>query len=112
MKVYNDTLVAVNQGGKRRGSGVAYLEPWHADIYQFLAARKGTGDERLRLHDMNTALWVPDLFMKRVIDDDMWTLFDPHKVPHLHKLYGNTFEKAYTKAEKHTNLYSKRFKAR
>lgn len=113
MKVYNDTLIAVNQGGKRRGSGVAYLEPWHADIYQFLAARKGTGDDRLRLHDMNTALWVPDLFMERVKNDADWTLFDPAKVPHLHTLYGDAFEKAYVSAErKLETLAHKKVKAR
>lgn len=112
MKVYNDTLVAVNQGGKRRGSGVAYLEPWHADIYQFLAARKGTGDDRLRLHDMNTALWMPDLFFERVANDADWTLFDPAKVPYLHTLYGHKFNKAYASAERNPDKVHKKVKSR
>ena len=99
LKVYNDTLVAVNQGGKRRGSGVAYIEPWHSDIMAFLALRKTTGEERLRCHDMNTALWVPDLFMKRVQEHKEWTLFDPADVPHLHSLFGAEFDLAYIATE-------------
>lgn len=112
MKVYNDTLVAVNQGGKRRGAGVAYIEPWHADIYEFLQVRKSTGDERLRCHDMNTALWVPDLFMERVKKNNPWHLFNPQDVPHLHKLYGNKFKQAYKNAESNPNIKKKRVNAR
>lgn len=95
LKVANDTLVAVNQGGKRKGAGCAYLETWHLDIEEFLELRKNTGDERRRTHDMNTANWVPDLFMKRVFADGQWTLFSPDEVPDLHDKYGLEFEKAY-----------------
>jgi ribonucleoside-diphosphate reductase alpha chain len=100
LKVYNDTLVAVNQGGKRRGAGVAYIEPWHADIKAFLALRKSTGEERLRCHDMNTALWIPDVFMQRVKDNGVWSLFDPNVVPQFNDLYGEEFTEAYIRAEK------------
>ncbi len=99
MKVANDTAVAVNQGGKRKGAVVAYLETWHLDIEEFLDLRKNTGDERRRTHDMNTANWIPDLFMQRVCDDAQWTLFSPDDVPDLHDKYGDAFAKAYVNYE-------------
>jgi ribonucleoside-diphosphate reductase alpha chain len=99
LSVANSTAVAVNQGGKRKGAVCAYLETWHKDIEEFLELRKNTGDERRRTHDMNTANWIPDLFMKRVIDDQEWTLFSPDEVPELHDLYGEEFEKTYTAYE-------------
>lgn len=99
MKVANDTAVAVNQGGKRKGAVCAYLETWHLDIEEFLELRKNTGDERRRTHDMNTANWIPDLFMKRVKEQGKWTLFSPNEVPDLHDLYGQAFEKAYVAYE-------------
>jgi ribonucleoside-diphosphate reductase alpha chain len=95
LKVANDTAVAVNQGGKRKGAVCAYLETWHLDIEEFLDLRKNTGDDRRRTHDMNTANWVPDLFMKRVEEDQSWTLFSPTDTPDLHDLYGKDFETAY-----------------
>ncbi len=95
LKVANDTAVAVNQGGKRKGALCAYLESWHMDVEEFLELRKNTGDDRRRTHDMNTANWVPDLLMKRVFEDKSWTLFSPNDVPDLHDLYGLEFEKAY-----------------
>lgn len=100
LKVVNDTAVAVNQGGKRKGAVCAYLETWHADIEEFLELRKNTGDDRRRCHDMNTANWVPDLFMKRVHEEGEWTLFSPNEVPDLHDKYGKAFEDAYIKYEK------------
>ncbi|MDX1251498.1 MAG: ribonucleoside-diphosphate reductase subunit alpha [Gammaproteobacteria bacterium] len=99
LKVANDTAVAVNQGGKRKGAVCAYLETWHLDIEEFLELRKNTGDERRRTHDMNTANWVPDLFMKRVHENADWTLFSPDEVPDLHDLYGKAFEEAYVRYE-------------
>ena len=99
LKVANDTAVAVNQGGKRKGAMCAYLETWHLDIEEFLDLRKNTGDDRRRTHDMNTANWVPDLFMKRVAEEGEWTLFSPDQVPDLHDLYGAEFEQAYTAYE-------------
>jgi len=99
LKVVNDTAVAVNQGGKRKGAVCAYLETWHLDIEEFLELRKNTGDDRRRTHDMNTANWIPDLFMKRVFDDGDWTLFSPNDVPDLHDLYGTAFEARYTEYE-------------
>ena len=95
LKVANDTAVAVNQGGKRKGAMCAYIETWHLDIEDFLELRKNTGDERRRTHDMNTANWIPDLFMKRVSQNGTWTLFSPSDVPDLHDLYGQAFEKRY-----------------
>ncbi|GGH92210.1 ribonucleoside-diphosphate reductase subunit alpha [Pseudomonas fluvialis] len=95
LKVVNDTAVAVNQGGKRKGAVCAYLETWHLDIEEFLELRKNTGDDRRRTHDMNTANWIPDLFMKRVFDDGPWTLFSPSDVPDLHDLTGKAFEERY-----------------
>lgn len=99
LKVANDTAVAVNQGGKRKGAMCAYLETWHLDIEDFLELRKNTGDERRRTHDMNTANWIPDLFMKRVEENGSWTLFSPNDVPDLHDLYGKAFEKRYKEYE-------------
>ena len=100
LKVVNDTAVAVNQGGKRKGAVCAYLETWHLDIEEFLELRKNTGDERRRAHDMNTANWIPDLFMKRVSNDQDWTLFSPNNVPDLHDLHGRAFEEAYVEYER------------
>jgi ribonucleoside-diphosphate reductase alpha chain len=99
LKVANDTAIAVNQGGKRKGAVCAYLETWHIDIEEFLDLRKNTGDDRRRTHDMNTANWIPDLFMQRVEQDGEWTLFSPDEVPDLHDLYGKTFEAAYLRYE-------------
>ncbi|QIB51811.1 ribonucleoside-diphosphate reductase subunit alpha [Pseudomonas sp. OIL-1] len=99
LKVVNDTAVAVNQGGKRKGAVCAYLETWHLDIEEFLELRKNTGDDRRRTHDMNTANWIPDLFMKRVFDDGQWTLFSPSDTPDLHDLTGKAFEQRYTHYE-------------
>ena len=95
LKVVNDTAVAVNQGGKRKGAVCTYLETWHLDIEEFLELRKNTGDDRRRTHDMNTANWIPDLFMRRVMEKGEWTLFSPSDVPDLHDLFGSAFEKAY-----------------
>jgi ribonucleoside-diphosphate reductase alpha chain len=99
LKVVNDTAVAVNQGGKRKGAVCSYLETWHMDIEEFVELRKNTGDDRRRTHDMNTANWIPDLFMKRVFDEGKWTLFSPNDVPDLHDLYGEAFEKRYCEYE-------------
>ena len=99
LKVVNDTAVAVNQGGKRKGAVCAYLETWHLDIEEFLDLRKNTGDDRRRTHDMNTANWIPDLFMKRVMEGGDWTLFSPSNVPDLHDKFGAEFERAYTAYE-------------
>jgi len=95
LKIHNDMLVAVNQGGKRNGSGAVYLEPWHNDVFDFIQLRRNTGDERLRTHDTNTALWIPDLFMKQVINRGKWYLFRSNEVPELHDLYGKAFEEKY-----------------
>ncbi len=103
LKVVNDTAVAVNQGGKRKGAVCTYLESWHLDIEEFLELRKNTGDDRRRTHDMNTANWIPDLFMKRVMEAGQWTLFSPADAPDLHDLYGEAFEKAYTAYEAKTD---------
>ena len=100
LKVVNDTAVAVNQGGKRKGAVCSYLETWHMDIEEFLELRKNTGDDRRRAHDMNTANWIPDLFMKRVFNDQDWTLFSPNNVPDLHEKHGINFEKAYLEYER------------
>jgi ribonucleoside-diphosphate reductase alpha chain len=96
LKVVNDTAVAVNQGGKRKGAVCAYLETWHLDIEEFLELRKNTGDDRRRTHDMNTANWIPDLFMRRVMEKGTWTLFSPNDTPDLHDKFGKEFEKIYT----------------
>ena len=95
LKVVNDTAVAVNQGGKRKGAVCSYLETWHLDIEDFMELRKNTGDDRRRTHDMNTANWIPDLFMKRVMEKETWTLFSPDEVSDLHDLYGKAFEEKY-----------------
>jgi ribonucleoside-diphosphate reductase alpha chain len=99
LKVVNDTAVAVNQGGKRKGAVCTYLESWHLDIEEFLELRKNTGDDRRRTHDMNTANWIPDLFMRRVMEKGEWTLFSPSSVPDLHDKFGAEFEKAYVAYE-------------
>lgn len=99
LKIDNDVAIAVNQGGKRKGAHCAYLETWHIDIYDFLEAKKNVGDERRRLHDINTANWIPDLFMRRVEANSKWTLFSPSDVPELHDLFGESFEEAYEKRE-------------
>ncbi|MFZ4652319.1 MAG: ribonucleoside-diphosphate reductase subunit alpha, partial [Rubrivivax sp.] len=99
LKVVNDTAVAVNQGGKRKGAVCSYLETWHLDIEEFLELRKNTGDDRRRTHDMNTANWIPDLFMRRVIEGGEWTLFSPSTCPDLHDRFGRDFEEAYTAYE-------------
>ncbi len=99
LKLHNDQLVAVNQGGKRRGSGCAYLESWHNDIFDFLELRKNTGDDRRRTHDMNTANWIPDLFMKRMENREDWTLFRSSEATDLHDLYGKAFEQRYMEYE-------------
>jgi ribonucleoside-diphosphate reductase alpha chain len=115
LKVVNDTAVAVNQGGKRKGAVCTYLETWHLDIEEFLELRKNTGDDRRRTHDMNTANWIPDLFMKRVMEKGQWTLFSPSDVPDLHDLFGEAFEQAYvayeTKADNGQIKLSKRVPA-
>jgi ribonucleoside-diphosphate reductase alpha chain len=102
LKVVNDTAVAVNQGGKRKGAVCAYLETWHLDLEEFLELRKNTGDDRRRTHDMNTANWIPDLFMKRVIEGGDWTLFSPSTCPDLHDRFGKDFEAAYERYEAKT----------
>ncbi|MFN7340354.1 MAG: ribonucleoside-diphosphate reductase subunit alpha [Opitutia bacterium] len=99
LKMHNDQLVAVNQGGKRRGSGCAYLETWHNDVEEFLELRRNTGDDRRRTHDMNTANWIPDLFMKRMEGRQNWTLFHANQVPDLHETYGAEFERRYAEYE-------------
>ncbi len=114
LKLHNDQLVAVNQGGKRRGSGCAYLEVWHNDILDFLALRRNTGDERRRAHDMNTANWIPDLFMQRVEAREMWTLFRSSDTPDLHELYGTAFAQRYRAYEQQVEagtLYGKQMPA-
>ncbi len=116
LKLHNDQLVAVNQGGKRRGSGCAYLEIWHNDIYDFLELKVNTGDERRRTHDLNTANWIPDLFMKRLEARGDWTLFRSNEVPDLHELYGSAFEKRYAEyeaiaAQENSPIFSRTVKA-
>ena len=115
LKVVNDTAVAVNQGGKRKGAVCSYLETWHMDIEEFLELRKNTGDDRRRTHDMNTANWIPDLFMKRVSEAKHWTLFTPSDTPDLHDLYGKAFEERYEfyedQAEKGEIEFSKKVDA-
>ena len=114
LKIHNDMLVAVNQGGKRNGSGAVYLEVWHSDIYSFIELRRNTGDERRRTHDTNTAVWIPDLFMKRVLNREHWTLFHSNEVSDLHHLYGQEFEKRYLEYEELAEkgvIYGKRVEA-
>jgi ribonucleoside-diphosphate reductase alpha chain len=115
LKIDNDVAIAVNQGGKRKGAHCAYLETWHMDIEDFLELRKNVGDERRRTHDINTANWIPDLFMKRVQENGQWTLFTPEEVPELHELYGVAFEAAYEKREQEFDegkLFGKRVEAK
>ncbi|MGI0100650.1 MAG: ribonucleoside-diphosphate reductase subunit alpha [Candidatus Micrarchaeaceae archaeon] len=100
LKIANDVNIAINRSGRKRGATCAYLEVWHYDIEDFIDLRRNTGDERRRTHDMNTAVWVPDLFMKRVINDEEWTLFSPDETPELHELYGKSFEEKYIEYEK------------
>ena len=95
LKIANDTTAAINRSGKRRSATVVYLEAWHYEIEDFLDLRRNTGDERRRTHDINTAKWIPDLFMKRVLEDGHWTLFSPDEVPDLHHIYGRAFEQRY-----------------
>ena len=111
LKTLDSSVSAVNQGGKRKGAACVYLETWHADIEEFLELRDNTGDEAKRTHNINLANWVPDLFMKRVEADAMWSLFDPSRVPHFCDLFGEEFERAFTDAEE-KKLYSKQIKAR
>ena len=99
LKIANDVTVAINRSGKRRGATCAYLEAWHMDVEEFIDLRRNTGDERRRTHDMDTALWIPDLFMKRILEDGVWTLFSPNEVPELHHIYGRAFEEQYKKYE-------------
>lgn len=115
LKLHNDQLVAVNQGGKRKGSGCAYLETWHNDIEEFLQLRKNTGDDRRRCHDMNTANWIPDLFMERIEKGENWTLFRSNEVPDLHEIFGAAFKKKYEEYEKlaaQGTIYGKTISAR
>ena len=95
LKIFNDLLIAVNQGGKRPGAGCAYLEPWHLDYEDFLNLRRNTGDERLRCHDLNTASWIPDIFMRYVLEEKDWYMFDPSECPDLHDLFAKKFDKRY-----------------
>ncbi len=99
LKIANDVTISINRSGRRRGAAAVYLEYWHADIEDFIELRKNTGDERRRAHDLNTAVWIPDLFMKRLEEDGYWSLFSPSDVPDLHDLYGRKFEEAYIKYE-------------
>ena len=100
LKVANDIVAGITKSGIRRGGNCAYLETWHYDIEEFLDLRRNTGDERRRTHDMNTANWIPDLFMKRVLNDEVWTLFSPDEAPDLHHIYGKEFEIRYQQYEK------------
>jgi ribonucleoside-diphosphate reductase alpha chain len=114
LKMHNDQLVAVNQGGKRAGSGCAYVEVWHNDIREFLELRRNTGDERRRTHDMNTANWIPDLFMRRMEAREYWTLFRSSEVPDLHELYGRAFDEQYIEYERKAErgkIYAERIPA-
>ncbi|MEP7212560.1 MAG: ribonucleoside-diphosphate reductase subunit alpha [Acidobacteriota bacterium] len=111
LKTLDSSVSAVNQGGKRKGACCVYLESWHADIEDFLELRDNTGDEARRTHNLNTANWIPDLFMQRVNDDGVWSLFDPKVVPHFPDLYGDEFEKAYVEAEE-AGLFMRQVKAR
>jgi len=104
LKINNDTIAAINRSGKRRGAAVVYLETWHLEIEDFIDLRKNTGDERRRTHDINTAHWIPDLFMKRVVADGDWTLFSPEETPDLHHMYGTVFEKRYKEYEELAKL--------
>jgi ribonucleoside-diphosphate reductase alpha chain len=94
LKIANDVTISINRSGRRRGAAAVYLEYWHADIEDFMELKKNTGDERRRAHDLNTATWIPDLFMKRLAEDGYWTLFSPSDVPDLHEIVGRKFEEA------------------
>lgn len=111
IKIFNDVALAVNQGGKRKGAMCAYMEIWHLDFEQFLELKKNTGDERRRAHDVNTASWIPDLFMKRVRNGEEWTMFCPSDVPELHDLYGKAFEERYIQYEKENITRAKKINA-
>ena len=111
IKIFNDVALAVNQGGKRKGAMCAYMEIWHLDFEQFMELKKNTGDERRRAHDINTAAWIPDLFMKRVQEDGDWTLFCPSEVPDLHDLYGKAFDERYKFYETQPDIRKRTFKA-
>ncbi len=111
LKTLDSSVAAVNQGGKRKGAACVYLETWHADIYEFLALRENTGDESQRTHNLNLANWIPDLFMERVEEDGVWSLFDPKDVPHFNEIYGEDFKAAYQQAEAE-GLYRKQVQAR
>ncbi len=111
LKTLDSSVSAVNQGGKRKGACCVYLETWHADIEDFLELRENTGDEARRTHNLNTANWISDLFMKRVSNDEMWSLFDPKVVPNFPDLFGEDFEKAFIEAEE-KQLFVKQVKAR
>jgi len=112
IKIFNDIAVAVNQGGKRRGALSAYLEVWHSDVEEFFDLKKNTGDERRRAHDIHPVAWIPDLFMKRVLEDGDWALFSPSNVPELHEIYGKEFEKKYKEYEQDESKVVKRIKAK
>ncbi len=116
LKIANDVVAAINRSGSRRGAAAVYLESWHLDFEDFIDLRRNTGDERRRTHDMNTAAWIPDLFMKRVLEDKEWTFFSPHETPDLHELYGKKFEDAYHAYEEKTKTgeikFFKRVKAK
>jgi ribonucleoside-diphosphate reductase alpha chain len=99
LKIANDVTISINRSGRRRGAAAVYLEYWHADIEDFMELKKNTGDERRRAHDLNTATWIPDLFMKRLQEDGYWSLFSPSDVPDLHDLYGRKFEERYAQYE-------------
>src|SRR5690606_33470404 len=111
LKTLDSSVAAVNQGGRRKGAACIYLETWHGDIEEFLQLRDNTGDEAQRTHNLNLANWVPDIFMRRVEQDGIWSLFDPKTVPHFVDLYGEEFEQAYEKAEA-DKLFVKQVKAR
>src|SRR6185369_6335066 len=111
LKTLDASVAAVHQGGKRKGACCVYLEPWHADVEEFLSLRENTGDEAARTHNLNLASWIPDLFMRRVEADADWSLFDPKLVPHLPDLYGEEFERAYAAAEA-AGLAARTIKAR
>ena len=112
LKTLDTSVAAVNQGGKRKGACCVYLEPWHADIEEFLELRENTGDWRARTYNLNLANWIPDLFMQRVEADEMWSLFDPKVVPHLPDLYGEEFDAAYERGGSGEELYAEQIKAR
>src|SRR5262249_14721699 len=111
LKTLDSSVAAVNQGGRRKGAACIYLETWHSDIEEFLELRENTGDEAQRAHNLNLANWVPDIFMRRVEEDAMWSLFDPKAMPEFVDIYGDEFETAYVKAEKE-GKFTRQVKAR